>query len=262
MVVSSVSASLMGVTYADSLNAVAAGNRVTYRSTDGGQSWSLTWSPAAVLWDVTAASDQVVVAVGNPSSSSLRGIVYHSTDCGVQWDSVVVASGAELLAVSFCSPDTGFTLSSKGGIYRTVDGGRAWDSVAAMPLGAGVTSIAASSPRNGAISGNRGMVYYTSKGFVGVSEAPRLPDQPALYQNFPNPFNPSTRIRYALTKSSFVTLTIFNALGQEVALLLHGEEQPGYHEVKFDASTLSSGMYLYRLTAGNFIESRKLLLLR
>jgi hypothetical protein len=259
MVVSVVSQSLFGVAYADSLNAVAVGNNRIYRSTDGGQSWLHAWSPASVLWDVTAASENVFVAVGLKSG---RGVVFRSTDRGVQWDSVVAVSSTDLKAVSFCSADSGFAVSSGGGIFRTVNGGSSWDSLTVMPAGAGATSIAVSSPHIGMISGARGMVYYTSKGFVGVSEAPRLPDQPALYQNFPNPFNPSTTIRYALTKSTSVTLAVFNTLGQEVAVLVHGEEQPGYHEARFDATTLSSGVYLCRLTAGNFIQSRKLLLLR
>ncbi len=259
MVVSSVSASLMGVTYVDSLNAVAVGNNRIFRSTDGGQSWSLAWTPVSVLWDVTTTSEQVIVAVGSKSS---RGVVFRSTDRGVQWDSVMAVSSSYLIAVSFCSPDTGFALTWKGGVFRTVDGGSSWDSLTVMPTGAGVSSIAVSSPRTGMISGARGMVYYSSKGFVGVSETPRLPDQPALYQNFPNPFNPSTTIRYALTKSSAVTLTVFNTLGQQIAVLVWGDQQPGCHEVQFDASALSSGAYLYRLKAGSYVQTRKFILLR
>jgi flagellar hook assembly protein FlgD len=83
-----------------------------------------------------------------------------------------------------------------------------------------------------------------------------------LRQNFPNPFNPSTTIRYGLANSSQVTLTVFNTLGQQVALLQNGEQEAGYHEVKFDGSGLSSGVYYYRLTAGTFVEMKKLLLVR
>jgi len=84
----------------------------------------------------------------------------------------------------------------------------------------------------------------------------------ALDQNYPNPFNPSTTIRYALPERSHVTLTVFNALGQQVATLVEGEKEAGYHEVKFDASQLPSGFYLYRLRAGNHVEVRKALLMK
>jgi hypothetical protein len=84
----------------------------------------------------------------------------------------------------------------------------------------------------------------------------------SLSQNYPNPFNPSTTIRYALPHKSTVQLTVFNTLGQQVALLQNGEQEAGYHEVKFDGSGVSSGVYFYRLRAGDFTETRKLLLVR
>lgn len=84
----------------------------------------------------------------------------------------------------------------------------------------------------------------------------------SLAQNYPNPFNPSTTIRFGLPYRSHVTLTVFSALGQEVSTLVEGEQEAGSYEVKFDAIGLSSGVYFYRLTADNFVQSRKLLLVR
>jgi sulfatase modifying factor 1 len=84
----------------------------------------------------------------------------------------------------------------------------------------------------------------------------------SLNQNYPNPFNPSTTIRYGLPHKTTVQLSVFNTLGQQVAVLENGEQDPGYHEVKFDASKLASGVYLYRIQAGTFVQTKRLLLIR
>ena len=83
-----------------------------------------------------------------------------------------------------------------------------------------------------------------------------------LDQNYPNPFNPTTTIRYALPQPSHVTLTVFNMLCQEVANLVDENQEAGYHEVRFDASGLASGVYFYRLRAGEFVQSRTLVLVK
>jgi hypothetical protein len=89
-----------------------------------------------------------------------------------------------------------------------------------------------------------------------------VPLNSSLFQNYPNPFNPTTTIRYGLPNRSHVTLTVFNTLGQQIAQLQNGEQEAGYHEVKFDGANLPSGMYFYRMQAGNYVETKKLLLLK
>ncbi len=89
-----------------------------------------------------------------------------------------------------------------------------------------------------------------------------MPLEFVLHQNYPNPFNPSTTIGYGLPGRAHVVLAIYNTLGQPVATLVEGEMEAGYHEVYFNASKLASGVYLYRLTAGDYVQAHKLVLLR
>ena len=99
---------------------------------------------------------------------------------------------------------------------------------------------------------------------IGAVDAGRgnIPGAFLLAQNYPNPFNPSTTIKYELPQRAHVTLTVFNTLGQQVATLVQGEQVAGYHEAVFDALGLASGVYLYRLQAGDFVQTRRLVLVR
>ena len=84
-----------------------------------------------------------------------------------------------------------------------------------------------------------------------------------MAQNYPNPFNPSTTINFSVPEENIlVSLKIYNSLGQEVGTLINQAVPAGNHEVQFDASRLSSGVYFYTLTAGSFVESKKMTLMK
>jgi len=98
---------------------------------------------------------------------------------------------------------------------------------------------------------------------VGVEENETgHPTVYALYQNFPNPFNPITTIIYQIPELGFVTLTVYDVLGMEIETLVKEEKQMGSYAVEFNATRLPSGVYLYRLQAGSYVETRKMILLR
>lgn len=89
-----------------------------------------------------------------------------------------------------------------------------------------------------------------------------LPAEYSLSQNYPNPFNPTTNIGYALPITSFVSLKVYDVLGRLVKTLVEERQTAGVHSVIFDGNSLSSGVYFYRITAGNFIQTKHLLLLK
>jgi hypothetical protein len=101
---------------------------------------------------------------------------------------------------------------------------------------------------------------------TSVGQPFAFPTSYVLEQNFPNPFNPSTRIRYGLPKESIVRLSIFNALGQEIAQLVNGVQEAGWHVVEFSPSRVgkevASGVYYYRLHADDFVKTMKFVLIK
>ncbi len=100
--------------------------------------------------------------------------------------------------------------------------------------------------------------------FTGVNgnRERELPKSFSLSQNYPNPFNPVTEIRYALPRDCQVRLEVYDILGQKIATLVDGRQEAGYRSVRWDASGFASGIYFYRLQADDFIQTKKMILLR
>jgi hypothetical protein len=119
----------------------------------------------------------------------------------------------------------------------------------------------AQSPSN---ANNVGFWYLASPRLITSVEQTtnNVPKEFRLEQNFPNPFNPSTTIQFALPQRSRVTVMLFDILGRQVATLVDEELETGVHKVVFDAKELANGMYFYRIRAEGFVETKKLILLK
>jgi len=105
-------------------------------------------------------------------------------------------------------------------------------------------------------------VSSNTNGTTGVENNNVVPNEFNLLQNYPNPFNPSTTISFSLANTGFVNLVVFSITGEKVATLVNREYQSGNYTVEFNASNLPSGIYLYRLTAGNFVSTKKMILMK
>lgn len=97
---------------------------------------------------------------------------------------------------------------------------------------------------------------------LSVNSNEQVPIEFSLFNNYPNPFNPETMIKYQLPKASFVKLKIYDILGREVQTLVNTEQNPGVYQVQLNGNSLSSGVYFYRIEAGNFVETKKMILLK
>jgi len=148
------------------------------------------------------------------------------------------------------------------GIYVTTNTGSSWTKVGVDSTV--ILGLVSYGDTTFALTQDRGLFAMKSTGVLSDAqdEITQIPVNVSLLQNFPNPFNPRTTIRYQVPSTVRVSLRVYNLLGQEVAKLVDEEKTGGEHEVSLDASRLSSGIYFYRIVAGSFTQTRKLVLLK
>jgi len=125
-----------------------------------------------------------------------------------------------------------------------------------------VTASDPSLPDSGTISVARKYVTWVAGPPVSVKNPDAVPLEFSLLQNYPNPFNPNSEIGFRIAEGGYVTLKVYDLLGRELATLVNEQKAPGSYSVTFDASGLASGVYLYRLQSGNFVQTKKLTVLR
>ncbi|MBE0556541.1 MAG: T9SS type A sorting domain-containing protein, partial [Proteobacteria bacterium] len=193
------------------------------------------------------------------------GTIVHTTDGGITWSLQRIEPARTYRSVWMTDPLTAIAVGDSGMSVRTTDGGVSW-----VPLASGTRNtlygIAFSDASTGTMVGHSGTILRTTSGGlpVGVERDPRaaLPAGFDLEQNYPNPFNGTTLIRFSVGSPSRVTLAIYGMLGQRLATLVDEDFGAGSYRVAFEARNLASGVYFYRLSAGNFQVTQKLLLLR
>lgn len=122
--------------------------------------------------------------------------------------------------------------------------------------------VVKSKNNNGAKTFEKIMLFKLEGTLVSVERSDGSPDEFALYQNYPNPFNPTTTIRFRLPEQGMVHLTLYDALGREIMKLVEKEFSPGDYSVSLNGEGLSSGLYMYTLRAGNFIQTKKLMMVK
>ncbi len=97
---------------------------------------------------------------------------------------------------------------------------------------------------------------------VGIQEKEEIPKKYSMSQNYPNPFNPATKIKFALPKPALTRITIYDLLGREIQTLINKEVEAGYHEINFDVHNLPGGVYFYKIQSGDFIQSKKMIIMK
>ena len=163
----------------------------------------------------------------------------------------------------------GWAVGNGGTILKTTDGGDNWTQIPKFTNG-DLQSVFFISEDTGWITGGYGIILKTTNGGVTFIEDELIDVAPTNYslkQNFPNPFNPITKIRYSVPQSSNVVIKIFDILGNEIESLVNEEKPAGVYEVDFNSHSgvvrnLPSGIYFYQLRADSFIQTKKMILIK
>ncbi len=190
-----------------------------------------------------------------------------TTDAGETWnriDSTLLDINPEGSVYSILldqNVEGRFYVSFTDGLYLTEDNGKHYEKIYAG--GVGKIWSDNSIPATIYFNSDQGLMRLFDTLTVSVEQKePNFPLGFNLYQNYPNPFNPTTKISYSIPNQSVVSLKVFDVLGREIASLVSKEQTSGNYEVEFDASSLTSGIYFYRIQAGQFVESKKMILMK
>lgn len=200
------------------------------------------------------------VGVGTPASI---GGIYLSTNYGYNWTSVNngIPTNQQVYVITISG--TNIFASTSTGIYLSTNNGTNWTNKTQNMNNIGgihMISIQNNYIFVGTANGLWRRLY--SDIISGIENIPETVTNYSLSQNFPNPFNPSTKISYSIPKSELVTLKVYDILGKEVSTLLNEVHSPGTYSLDFNSKALTSGIYLYKLQAGNYIQTRRMLLIK
>jgi photosystem II stability/assembly factor-like uncharacterized protein len=260
---STTSTALDGIYFVNENTGYVGGANIFLKTTDAGQTWTNKTgsfiSPFETAEDVYFADANTGIYGTNASR------IVKTTNGGDSWYLVNNTIGGAVWGLEFPTPNIGYACTDSGKVMKTVNGGENWITQNTPMTGTDhFYEISFPSLNTGYVSTWYGRILKTTDGgatFVSNINS-GIPGAYKLYQNDPNPFNPSTIIKFQISKAAYITLKVFDVLGREVKTLVNEYMNTGEHEINFDAGGLNSGIYFYKLTAGDFSETKKMLMLK
>ncbi|HEY5124236.1 MAG TPA: YCF48-related protein [Ignavibacteria bacterium] len=240
------------------------GNRsFIIKTTNGGSSFDIQQNNFnSILRDVKFININTGIAVGD------SGLIIKTTNSGLNWIQKSLNTRTKLLGIYFATQDTIYACGDSGIIVKSINLGESW-TMQYTDFSFPLYSIYFSNGKKGVISGKYCLILTTTTGgstFVNKFSE-NIPIRYSLHQNYPNPFNPTTKIRFEFPLSKgglkgVVSLKVYDILGKEIQTLVNEQLQPGTYEVTFDCSNLPSGVYFYQLKAGEYTETKKMLMIK
>jgi hypothetical protein len=256
----------------ESTNVVYAGtngNGRIMRSTDYGETWNYTGLSDGVTRTIKFSKYSSTVFVG--SSTERRCGFFQSTNAGGSWSNIengIVDSIFDVQSIEFDGTAnnrrifiTGNTHVGKSRIYYKYEDESKWKLMQIDTTGTPFYMFAIHNGRFW-IGSSRGLYALDVPTKAIQQEPSTIPSEIKLFPNYPNPFNPTTLINYHIPINSFVSLTVFDLLGKEIAQLVNEQQKAGKYSAQFDGTQFSTGIYLYRLRSNTFSETKKMLLIK
>jgi photosystem II stability/assembly factor-like uncharacterized protein len=226
-------------------------------TSDGGTTWdSINYPSQSGLGAVKFINENIGWAVGKE--------IYKTTDGGLFWIEQRGYRPERLNHIEILDSNNVWAAGNYGALYYTSDGGTNWQQQNCNISGI-IMNLSFINKTMGWVVGWHGEILKTTNNgatFIKGNEVEEIISNYSLSHNFPNPFNPSTTISYSLPTTSMVQLKILDILGQEIATLVNEEKTPGNYSVEWNATQLASGVYFYRIQAGNFVQTKKMILMK
>jgi photosystem II stability/assembly factor-like uncharacterized protein len=196
----------------------------------------------------------------NPLSTT--GSIYRSTDNGESWVEINNSLICDLVGSLAINSDNNIFIGTTNGVFHSTNNGDNWGEINSGLTNLAISSLAVNTG-DYIFAGTSGSgVFRSVNSTTSVNNYSNIPNNFFLSQNYPNPFNPSTKISYSVPRTSFITLKFYDILGKEITTLVNAEKTLGNYEVDLDGSNISSGVYFYRMQAGSFSDTKKLILLK
>jgi len=256
-----------GITYNSDIYSLAINGTNLFAGTSGygvllSTNNGISWSKEHVLQNGWV---QSLAVCGTNLFAGTRGGVYLSADNGTSWTLVNNNLPLKSVVNSFAVAGTNlFAATDSFGVFLSMNNGANWTAVnTGFPANNFVYSFAIDGTNLLAGTLNGVWMRPLSEMITGVDEKQnKLPKSYSLQQNYPNPFNPKTTINYSVPKSGIVTIKVYDVLGDEITTLLNENKPVGNYSIQFNTGKLTSGIYFYRMEAGDFTQTKKLILLR
>jgi hypothetical protein len=225
-----------------------------YRSTNSGDNWAVTTLPNLHINAVTINGNTVYAAMGNSG-------IYISNDNGASWN--LSSLNNQTVNSAAASASNVFAGANSTGVWISTNNGTSWVQKNEGLSNLNVTAMFIHGDFVYAGTNGAGVWKRNLNELVAVHNiSTEVPNQYNLYQNYPNPFNPVTKIRFQIPKQGNAKLTVFDAFGKEVRMLVNMELKAGTYEADFEGIGLASGIYFYALKTADYFETRKMILVK